>query len=75
MNRESDEMLTALGKFWEWEADRMTCRACKRHLIASRDGEEFAHAAGCKNAALLHPWRSLRLILTDSPALMMRLRI
>ena len=75
MNRESNEMLTALWMFWEWEADRMTCRACKRHLIASRDGEEFAHAAGCKNAALLHPWRSLRLILTDSPALMMRLRI
>lgn len=66
MNRDDNEMLTALSKFWKWEADWMTCRACKRHLIASRDGEPFAHAAGCKNAELLHPWRSLRLILNNT---------
>lgn len=66
MNHDSNEMLTALHKFWKWEADWMTCRACNRHLIASRDGEPFLHEDGCKNSGLLHPWRSLRLILNGA---------
>lgn len=65
MNNESNEILAALSKFWKWEGDWMTCRICKRHLIASRDGEPFVHAADCKNSDLQHPWRSLREVLND----------
>jgi hypothetical protein len=65
VDRECNDLLTALWKFWEWEADWMTCKACKRHLIASRDGEPLRHADGCKNSSLLHPWQSLRLILNQ----------
>lgn len=56
----NNEALTALFRVWRWEADWMVCNGCRRPLIASRDGEELGHAAGCENAEHLHPWADLR---------------
>lgn len=60
MTRDNNEALTALFKLWAWEADWMTCKACKRPLIASRDGEPLRHEQGCENAEHKHPWADLR---------------
>lgn len=60
MNRDNNEALTALFKLWAWSADWMTCHACERSLIASRDGEPLRHAEGCESAEHQHPWADLR---------------
>lgn len=67
MTRDDNDKLNSLSTRWKWEGDWMTCRFCKRHLIASRDGEEFMHAADCKNSTELHPWTALRNILVGQP--------
>lgn len=62
--RKENEALSALNQKWQWSGDWMTCTQCKRSLIASRDGEDLSHAAGCKQAADQHPWRAMREILS-----------
>ncbi len=64
MNTNNNDMLIALSRVWKWDGDWMTCRACKRHLIASRDGEPFVHADGCAHRDFVHPWQALRDVLT-----------
>lgn len=77
MHRENNDALTALFRLWAWEADWMVCKGCKRPLIASRDGEELGHAAGCQNAEHQHPWGDLRQAMgmpEEAQALFERLR-
>lgn len=69
MTRESNDALLALARYWKLDGDWMTCKGCKRSLIASRDGEELNHADGCKHWDQHHPWAKLRAILNgkESP--------
>jgi len=62
--RESNDKLIAFARRWKLDGDWLTCKGCKRSLIASRDGEELNHAAGCKLAAEQHPWAQLRELVT-----------
>ena len=57
--------LCDLAARWKIDGDWMTCKACKRSLIASRVNEALPHAAGCKLAATTetHPWQALLKIL------------
>ena len=57
--------LCNLAGRWVIDGDWMTCKGCKRSLIASRVNESLAHAVGCKLAATTetHPWRALLTIL------------
>jgi hypothetical protein len=61
--RESNDKLCDFARFFTLDGDWMTCKKCKRNLIASRDGEPLQHAAGCKNADRLHPWAELRALI------------
>lgn len=58
--------LDVFSRVWSLNGDWMTCKGCKRSLIASRTGEELGHGAGCKHAAQQHPWKQLIEILTGS---------
>lgn len=66
--RESNDALIALAKYWKLDGDWMTCKGCRRSLIASRDGEELAHGDGCKYWDQQHPWAQLRKLITRRPA-------
>jgi len=66
--RESNDALIALAKYWKLDGDWMTCRACRRSLIASRDGEELNHGDGCKFWDQQHPWAQLRGLIARRPA-------
>ena len=66
--RESNDALIALAKYWKLDGDWMTCKGCRRSLIASRDGEELAHKDGCKYQDQQHPWAQLRKLITRRPA-------
>lgn len=65
MDVSNDQDLRSTFSVWELDADLMRCRVCKRALIASRDGEAFKHASGCKNSAHEHPWADLRAALKE----------
>jgi hypothetical protein len=65
MDMTNDQDLRSMSRVWNLDGDLMTCRVCKRSLIASRDGEELNHASGCKNAAHGHPWADLRSALKE----------
>lgn len=67
MTNIDNDALTALHRIWRHEADWMICQGCKRPIIASRDGEELAHADGCRHASEQHPWSQLRTILGAAP--------
>ncbi|MBD8627694.1 hypothetical protein IFT64_12180 [Oxalobacteraceae sp. CFBP 8753] len=66
--RESNDALIALARYWKLNGDWMTCKGCRRSLIASRDGEELAHGDGCKYWDQQHPWAQLRKLITRRPA-------
>ena len=66
--RESNDALIALAKYWKLDGDWMTCKGCRRSLIASRDGEELAHGDGCKYWDQQHPWAQLRKLIARRPA-------
>jgi hypothetical protein len=66
--RESNDALIALAKYWKLDGDWMTCKGCRRSLIASRDGEELAHGDGCKYWDQQHPWTQLRKLIAQRPA-------
>lgn len=66
--RESNDALIALARYWKLNGDWMTCKGCRRSLIASRDGEELAHGDGCKYWGQQHPWAQLRKLITRRPA-------
>jgi len=66
--RESNDALIALARYWKLNGDWMTCKGCRRSLIASRDGEELAHGDGCKYWDQQHPWAQLRELITRRPA-------
>lgn len=66
--RESNDALIALARYWKFNGDWMTCKGCRRSLIASRDGEELAHGDGCKYWDQQHPWAQLRKLITRRPA-------
>ncbi|HBI70674.1 MAG TPA: hypothetical protein DDZ22_17215 [Massilia sp.] len=65
--RENNDKLIELARYWKLDGDWMTCKGCKRSLIASRDGEELNHADGCKFAAQQHPWARLRALVAPPP--------
>jgi hypothetical protein len=67
--RESNDALIAMAKYWKLDGDWMTCKGCRRSLIASRDGEELAHGEGCKYWNQQHPWAQLRELIARRPAL------
>ena len=54
------EDLMELSGVWKWDGDLMTCRDCRRSLIASRNGEAMHHRAGCTHSDRQHPWQELR---------------
>lgn len=60
LSKANDLALMHLARLWVWDGDLMRCRACNRAMVASRDGEEMRHAAGCRNSGHLHPWSDLR---------------
>lgn len=60
MDQSNNTALLALSKIWLLDGDWMKCRACKRVLIASLDGEPMCHKTGCKHASHVHPWADLR---------------
>jgi hypothetical protein len=66
--RESNDALIALARYWKLNGDWMTCKGCRRSLIASRDGEDLAHGDGCKYWDQQHPWAQLRKLITRRPA-------
>jgi hypothetical protein len=66
--RESNDALIAMAKYWKLDGDWMTCKGCRRSLIASRDGEELAHGEGCKYWNQQHPWAQLRELIARRPA-------
>ncbi len=66
--RASNDALNAMAKYWKLDGDWMTCKGCRRSLIASRDGEELAHGDGCKYWDQQHPWAQLRELITRRPA-------
>jgi hypothetical protein len=66
--RESNDALIALAKYWKLDGDWMTCKGCRRSLIASRDGEELAHGDGCKYWDQQHPWAQMRKLIARRPA-------
>jgi len=66
--RESNDALIAMAKYWKLDGDWMTCKGCRRSLIASRDGEELAHGEGCKYWDQQHPWAQLRELIMRRPA-------
>ena len=66
--RESNDALIALARYWKLNGDWMTCKGCRRSLIASRDGEDLAHGDGCKYWDQQHPWAQLRELITRRPA-------
>lgn len=66
--RESNDALIALARFWKLNGDWMTCKGCRRSLIASRDGEDLAHGDGCKYWDQQHPWAQLRAAITCAPS-------
>lgn len=66
--RESNDALIKLAKYWKLDGDWMTCRGCRRSLIASRDGEELNHGDGCKFWDQQHPWAQLRELVARRPA-------
>jgi hypothetical protein len=66
--RESNDALIALARYWKLNGDWMTCKGCRRSLIASRDGEDLAHGDGCKYWNQQHPWAQLRKLITRRPA-------
>lgn len=65
--RESNDALIKLAKYWKLDGDWMTCRGCRRSLIASRDGEELNHGDGCKFWDQHHPWAQLRELIARRP--------
>jgi len=67
--RASNDALIVLAKYWKLDGDWMTCKGCRRSLIASRDGEELNHGDGCKFWDQQHPWANLRELITRRPAL------
>jgi hypothetical protein len=60
--------LIAFGQRWQLDGDLIYCRSCRRALIASRAGEPFVHASGCRNRSRLHPWDELRRRMEMLPA-------
>lgn len=65
--RESNDALIKLAKYWKLDGDWMTCKGCRRSLIASRDGEELNHGDGCKFWDQQHPWAQLRSLIARQP--------
>ena len=68
MNRINNDALLAVAKVWTLNGDWMTCRKCRKNLIASRDGEPLLHKTGCANGSRQHPWSELRGALADNAA-------
>lgn len=62
---DKDEALRNLGRHWHFNGDTASCTLCKRSLVASREGEQVPHRAGCRNKDQQHPWGALRAILAS----------
>lgn len=60
MNVANNTALIELSKVWVLDGDLLKCRACKKRLVASRDGEPLRHEDGCKYYHRVHPWQDLR---------------
>lgn len=61
--REKNDRLIEFARRWRLDGDLLTCVACKRSLIASRDAEWMGHASSCRFANQQHPWAELRALI------------
>lgn len=73
MTSDDNNALCAFARYWKLDGDWMTCKGCKRNLIASRDGEVFKHGDGYKNLDQKHPWAQLRAIIAPEAGVLLPL--
>lgn len=61
-----NRMLLEFATRFRLDGDLLRCFACKRGIVASREDEDFIHAADCKLRVIGgRPWSELQAILAQ----------
>lgn len=64
-----NELLRDFCRDWELDGDLLTCRACRRSQVASRQNEDFVHRHDCSIRRIGgRPWSLLVGILMQPPS-------